>query len=1094
MIRWFRVAGGEQCSTSIWWKNLWPALLCAGLLLGACSDDEDPAQGDVGGEDVHEEPGDVEEPDDVEADAGDEEGPRPVVELDLDEVAGPPGQGWVRAVQAADTDDLIEGEVAQGKEGDFLLENEHGRYLVGFGDRAIGPCSWDGNLIDVERVEDGERIGSVLGEICLLFNVVQTFRPEWAEVVEDGSEGRAVVQVTGTVAPLDFLNLRAMLSDIAPGLYSLLDIDPDRPLPLSVTVYYVLHPEEGSLRVVTGIRNEGEGTEYFNLAHLVLAGSTGNYFNPLGSRQGWGYASLGVGSLDADPVSFLGNFSGHAGYAVVPDPRDNLAERLPVGAGMLAVSGAAGLLHGATDIIGTLMVKEEELPEAEGYMGLEPGEVGMVGIRVYPSDGSVSTVSDQIFADLEVATGRITGRVVDHGGDPQAGVRVTALEDGERSFTMSRTDDEGQFAMDVPLGTWQLRARDAGRVTVVDDVEVQADVELADIELAQPATVEVRVRTPAGEPTPARVIVECVGGCGILREDSREKDPLSAPPHGWLQIVELGIDGETTLALAEGAYEISVNRGMTWTTYPQDLTTAGGQRFDVEAGESYELNAEIAQVVDTTGMLGADFHVHAQASPDSATSDRERVLDFLAGGLDVMVSSDHDAVVDFAPVIESLEAGAHITSIVGNEITSSNLGHINAFPLEIDETARRGGPLDWSRDGGPHLTLQEVIDATRQHPGEQVIQLNHPRTPMGTIGLFQVDPLTGQSFAEPQTLRMPEIEADPVTGDTGLWSEEFDAIEVINGFSLSTFWGYFRWWIVMVGRGFSPTATAVSDTHGVYHSLGASPRSFVLVDDAYDTPATMNVEHFVERVKAGALVGTNGPVMRVEVVNDDGEVAGIGDVLDATAGSATARVTLEMPEWITVNRLDLYRDIGADAVSVVPGRHTGSSLEPTQSVDVVWDLEEHRHLVASGDLEHHVLRQTIEVPLEVDGDSYVVFVARGIDAPTMIPVIADSAAPLAFSNPVFLDGDGGGYDNPPLAGARAEQMGLSLLKRGPIEPAAEVIIGPDDEITPERLGRLLEALTCDHGGLEGGLGHHHHGSQQEHHHHHGQHHHHGHHH
>ncbi|RVU47966.1 hypothetical protein EA187_00595 [Lujinxingia sediminis] len=1066
------------------------SVMVMGALAVGCSDPEvvdgegepdaevgEPDGGDVGGE------GDV--------DAGEEELER--AEIDVEAVLEAPGEGFVRAVQVQSAEEGIVGEVAQGVAGDWVLENDFGRYQIGFGERVVGPCSWDGNPIAVSRADEGAE--SVLGEICFLLNIGQTFRPEVVEVLEDGSEGRAVVAVTGRPVPLDFLNVSSMVDDFAPGLLDALDFDPVRELPLTVTVYYALTPQSRSLRVITAMRNDGGAAEYVVAAHLVLSGSTGSYFNPFGGPKGWGYRMLGSDNLNADPVSYLGYFNRRGGYAVVPDAWEYLErDGMPVGAGMLAVSGAAGLIHGATDLLQTLTAPRSRWPQTRGYQAIEPGAVSFVGYRLYPGAGAVSSVTDAIYEDMALGASEVSGRVVDAQGEGVSGVKVSALRDGDRAFVAGWTDAQGGFAFDLLEGSWELRFRDDGVLTRVSDVEVGGeDVALGEVALSEPGVMAIQVRDAAGEPVPARVVIACVNDCGDRREDSRERDAGLAPPYGWLRIEELGVGGQATLKMAPGEYRVSVNRGMTWSVWPSDATLTGGEPVSVVAGEEVVVEAEIAEVIDTSGALSADFHIHAMYSPDSNVSEEQRVLDFMAGGLDVMVSSDHDAISDFGAAIVRLGAQAQIASVVGSEITTSNLGHINAFPLQRDAQARRGGPLDWSNDGGLHLTLQEVVDRTREHPGEQVIQLNHPKKPMGAIGLLEADVITGQSFADPAARRMTDAFVDEVSGDTGLWTDDFDAIEVLNGFSEGDFWSSMRWWLAMVGRGFSPTATAVSDTHGVYGSLAASPRSFVMVDQGRDSAQTMSIEHLVERIKEGALVGTTGPFMQVEAVNGAQESAGPGDVLDAASGTVTLRVTLQLTDWVDVDRLDLYMNVPAEGLVGAPGEAVEEALAPTRQVDVVWDEASHRELVAQGARAHYRWRQEVEVELEVERDSYVVVIARGANGRTMVPVLASSVKPMAFSNPVFLDADGGGYDNPPLASYRQELLEARASgeavgqRRGAL---VAPVIRPGEEVRAEHFTGLINALSCGHGGEEATHvhGHHHdHGHEHEggHHHHHG---------
>lgn len=1016
---------------------------------------------------------------DVDADADGDGDARLPVAIDLDATFDSPGEGHVAVYQAQEEAELIGGEIAQGKIGDWILENRQGRYLIGLGDRAIGPCAWDGNPLEVESVVNGQRQGSVLGQICFLLNVAQTFKPESVEVLEDGSNGRAILAITGHTVPLDFLNLSAMLEGFAPGILDNLDLDPDRPLPFTITVYYALTPESPALRVLTAVRNDGEAREHFIGAHLVLSGSTGSYFTPLGRRRGWGYSSLGADGLDADPVSYLGYFSRHSGYAVVPDPAEHLSQfSLPVGAGMLAVSGAVGLLYGATDLLPLITARKSQWDQTAGFIGIDPGEHATLGYHLYPGTGSLTSVTGNIYDQFELETHRLEGVVVDHLGEPKEGVKVTYLRDGDRAYTAGWSDFDGRFAADLPAGSWEVRFRDDQVPTVIEAIDLQEDLDLGTTELNEPARVTFRVTRPDGQAMPARIVIECDDDCGLRSPDSRELDSDFRAPLGWMRILELGPEGTETILMPPGFYRISANRGMTHSIWPDDATTNGGALFQFLPGDDEVIDIELARVVDTSGTLSADFHIHAMASPDSQVSNRARVLDFLAGGLDVMVSSDHDGVSDFAPTIAALNAQNLITSLVGNEITSSNLGHINVFPLELDENARRGGPLDWTRQGTYHLNLQELVDATREHPGEQVIQLNHPRLPMGAIGNLKVDVLTGQSFAEPESLRMSPAYIDPVSGDTGLWSEEFDALEVYNGLGMGNFWSTFRWWLAMIGRGFSPAGTAVSDTHGIYGSLGATPRSFILVDANEDTPETLNVDNFIAQIRRGALFGTNGPFLRMHARNESGERIGLADTLDASSGPITLEILIERPDWIDVDTLDLFVNLDAETlVPGAPGEAINDAVTATLRIPISWDEDLHRELVASGTRNHYRWRQTVEVPISLDTDSYVVAMVRGLSGRPMRPVVSSTARPMAFTNPLFFDVDGGGYDNPPLSAARQARLEMyrNLGQARQTLSSNSIIIAPGDELTATNLARLFEALSCTHGNAKNADEDHHHG-------------------
>ena len=93
-----------------------------------------------------------------------------------------------------------------------------------------------------------------------------------------------------------------------------------------------------------------------------------------------------------------------------------------------------------------------------------------------------------------------------------------------------------------------------------------------------------------------------------------------------------------------------------------------------------------------------------------------RIDTLLAQGLDVVVSTDHDQLVDYGPLIRSLGLADRVASVVGVEITSSareaavpyTAGHLNAFPLSLE-------PLAY-RDGAPPGEGVRVRQIVREHP------------------------------------------------------------------------------------------------------------------------------------------------------------------------------------------------------------------------------------------------------------------------------------------------------------------------------------------------------------------------------------------
>ena len=74
-------------------------------------------------------------------------------------------------------------------------------------------------------------------------------------------------------------------------------------------------------------------------------------------------------------------------------------------------------------------------------------------------------------------------------------------------------------------------------------------------------------------------------------------------------------------------------------------------------GRHHPVTPQIARVIDTTGFVGSDFHVHSHRQPRLARcARRDRVVTMLAEGIDFFTPSDHDFRADFAPDIAAISA------------------------------------------------------------------------------------------------------------------------------------------------------------------------------------------------------------------------------------------------------------------------------------------------------------------------------------------------------------------------------------------------------------------------------------------------------
>ncbi len=1048
-------------------------LLLASLLLAACGDDDKPkatppannsAAEDAGAEDASPDDTSVEDaaPEDAGADVPEDTGPRPEpgapVGIDLRPWLGPGPNpaATARVFESASPDDLVPGEALLGRVGDWVMENDRVRVVIERDERVIGPCPYGGNIIDGATKRDGAVTGQdVIGEICMLINAGRTLKPERFEVIADGSDGgAAVLAVTGRLVLLDFINVLGLASTFIDIENLNIGLNPDAELPITATVYYILRGGDQGVKVVTALRNDGDATLHFPVAHLMDSGGVVEFYNPTSSLKGFGYEG-GVGGITqiaGEKTIFLGFQGQEGGHLVAFDPDPALSSALPQSGVYLAVAGVAVHVKGISNLANTLLANEAQLERTPGLAHMQPGHVEVFGYWHMIGDGSLATMVDPAYRELGVETGTVEG-VVRQGGAPVAGLRVSAISADERAMNQARTDAEGRFVMQVPPGTYTVRAHGDGHSGAPAQVTVSAGATAnAALDVAAPATLRVRVQDPAGQATPAKVVLFCEGTCPqVLTPQDRDVTFDPQVDGSWVTIFT-GVDGVATFRAPAGSYRIAVSRGPEWSLWPADAKDSGGAPVTLTAGGEEEVTAEIAHVVATPGWVSADLHVHGINSPDSPVALADRVRTFLAEGVDVLVATDHDYITDYTPTIEALGADTWLSSVIGEEITTFDYGHYNAFPMDIDPAQRNAGAVDWAGGDGDGLTPAQIFAAVRAQGGDRVMQVNHPSS--GYFGALEIDTLRGTSTANPRKFRLPATTPDPVTGDTGLWDEGFTALEIYNGYSLTSFWRIAKWWMAAISRGFTPTATAVSDTHKRIKDQAGGPRSYVYLGEGADTPDTFAQAPFAQAINAGRLFGTNGPLFTVQARVAGQEVAStLGDTLSATPGQeVTLEVTVEVPTWMSVTAVDVFSNLPQEALDFGNNEPTTAPLTPTRSVPVTF-TEADRVVVATGAQEHAIYRKTVSWTMTFDADAWVILVVRG--SGDMFPVVHSDVAPFAYANPIYVDVDGGGYNNPPLAAAAQQKRA-----RPPVAPAAPQ--APRD-LDASTLDRLLHAIEEAHG-------------------------------
>ena len=107
---------------------------------------------------------------------------------------------------------------------------------------------------------------------------------------------------------------------------------------------------------------------------------------------------------------------------------------------------------------------------------------------------------------------------------------------------------------------------------------------------------------------------------------------------------------------AGSTYRIFASRGTEWSIASTVVSPVAGDTPD-------ELEFRLRRVVDTSGYIASEYHVHSIGSPDSPIPNDRRVATAVADGIEFYATTDHDFVVQQQPIIEMLGLDRLVRSI-----------------------------------------------------------------------------------------------------------------------------------------------------------------------------------------------------------------------------------------------------------------------------------------------------------------------------------------------------------------------------------------------------------------------------------------------
>ncbi len=554
--------------------------------------------------------------------------------------------------------------------------------------------------------------------------------------------------------------------------------------------------------------------------------------------------------------------------------------------------------------------------------------------------------------DLEAASGpgrTVSVSVTDEDGRPLPGAELAWKEDGKEDFA-AWTGAGGTALLGAPGGAATLSVSQTGRLP--KSAKVGGPGPLS-VRMGKRSYASFAVTDGEGRTIPCKV--QFLGVETTPNPDFGPRQRADGCGNLWHSP-----SGRFTMPVPPGKYAVLISRGPEY--------DAAWRSVLVREGETAEISARLPRVVDTRGWISTDYHNHSTESGDNTTVTEGRLVCLAAEGVEFAAATEHNRIVTYRDRLKALGLEKLLATSDGIELTGNPLplNHHNAFPLLVrPRTQDGGGPITGP---DPLTQIRRLFD----HDGgaEKLVQQNHPDV--------------GWLFYDADGDGSPDLGfgTAPFTHAIEIWRPTILEMKPTETFTSATQPRpqvrnnrIFNW-LQLLNQGFRIPGVANTDAHYCDHQSG---RIRNYLKSPTDDPAQVREYDVVRETKKGRLVMTNGPFLEVSL-----EGALPGDEL-RLPGRGLLRVQVQCANWLDVDRVQV----------LVNGR-------PDPRLN--FTRESHPRKFDDGTVKFRD-----EIPIELPADAHLIVVAIG-EKSTLGPVMGPvSEPPVAISNPIYVDADGGGW-------------------------------------------------------------------------------------
>ncbi len=892
-------------------------------------------------------------------------------------------------------------------------------------------------------------------------------------VINDGSDGQAaVLRATGVDDLLDLLNPSSVLAQFGIVLKASLN---DHDLPVEFMTDYILEPGVPWVRVRTTVVNTG-ATSFKTFLGEFINGSGQLYLFQGAYGFGTPLATASCPTTAANPCNFVayagfGNATG-VSYGYVHDvPGSSTFTTAGVTVPLLGAEVTQALINQPVEPYELQPAGNPgDSATIDRWFVVGDGSVSSIidarnRIQSLPTGTLEGTVT---LGGVPVAGAEVTvqGSLADA---PQAGALWGATS--RNVVTTAVTDAAGHYQLTLAPGSYTVGANEEGApfegggASPVDHPVAISFNTTTTQSIALPATGALRVIATDETAQSLPVKVSVVGFDPSISPKNSQSVFFGLINNSTSVFSDLGSDGLTfglaatifvdtsgdsgAVALEPGMYQVVVSRGPEYSIDKQMVT--------INPGSTTTVNAVVARVTDTGGFVGSDFHVHSIESADSSIARHDRVVTLLDEGLDFFTPSDHDIRTDYTPDVAAIAGASSLLGTVpDSEITTFDYGHFNAWPMTVNTALVNGGTVDhgggapdgqdFPSFGNYSRTPAQIIADAASDPGTNTVQINHIHS------FFGIDGNTGLAIdtgVTPPQSHVPAVarRLDPLI--TNFFTSSFNALEIWIGESRSQVSTNFLGqnagdWFNLLNQGYRRTGVADSDSHSRTVGQVGAPRTFVASPSDDPSALAAIADTLSQNVNDGRAFGSNAPIVRVRVqAASTAEEArldlGYPTEISTTDGEVEIQVDIQSPDWAEFDTVEYY--VNATTTCSSSNKESGAgqvpvrryAISPTTVQNAPGDFTVSSDEVVPG---HSRLEASTSLTLTgLTEDVWIVVMVKGTDGVSkpLFPVLPnslktatnttladltdgnlgeDGMTALAFTNPIYVDVDGGGWTAP----------------------------------------------------------------------------------